>query len=136
VFITINLKKNKMKNKLLLFVAMLLLGNFQVSAEPNQALTLIHYWNFNTLSPKMKAARDVVASPIPSFSADFSLSAASLMYQAIPGTSSPYNTYSDSVLFAAGTGTPVNMRNSDAAGLALRLRNPSDQMQLVFEYSI
>jgi len=95
------------------------------------ALTLVHYWNFNTLSLKLKAAQDVTSNPIVSIPADVTKSTASLVYQIIPGTASPYSTYCDSVPLATGTGTPVNMRNNDPAGLALRLRNPSDQMQLV-----
>jgi len=73
----------------------------------------------------------VTSNPIVSIPADVTKSTASLIYQVIPGTASPYSTYCDSVPLATGTGSPVNMRNSDPAGLALRLRNPSDQMQLV-----
>jgi len=95
------------------------------------ALSLVHYWNFNSLSLRLTAAKDVVSSPITQIPADFTLSQASLVYQAIPSTASPYSTYCDSVPLAVGVGSPANMRNGDPVGLALRLRNPSDQMQLV-----
>ena len=116
-----------MKKNLILIAVALVFATMQLSA----ATTLIHYWNFNSVSPKLKSARDVVSLPIPAFAANQSVSAASLIFQAIPGTASPYSTYCDSVLFTSGTGNVVNMRGTDAAGLALRLRNPSDKMQML-----
>lgn len=116
-----------MKKNLFLIAVVLVFATTQLSA----VTTLIHYWNFNSVSPKLKAAKDVVSFPIPAFAADQSVSSASLIYQAIPGTASPYSTYCDSVLFTTGTGNPVNMRGTDAAGLGLRFRNPSDKMQLI-----
>ena len=112
--------------KILLTIAVI----FALSSTQLSALSLVHYWNFNATNVPVDAASatDVVSTPLTPIHTDLSLTTtpATLIYQAIPGTASPYSTYWD-----VTTGDLGNARNSDVAGNCLRLRNPSDQMQLV-----
>lgn len=84
--------------------------------------TLIHYWNFNGFSGPYNNPN------IPVFHANYSAidtGKASIVYQLEPGTSSSYGGYIDSV-----AGDTMNARMGAPAGVAMRLRNPSDSMEL------
>ncbi len=103
------------------------LDNVTVTGEVGQvtipgSITLLHYWNFNKLLA-------VYHNPgIPSLKADYSLldtNAAHIDYTLEPGTSNTYLGYIDNV-----AGDTTNARNADAGGQALRVRNPSDSMEL------
>jgi hypothetical protein len=101
-----------MKKNLLLIAVAMVFATTQLSAQ----LTLIHYWNFNSWTPvsgEASSSRDVVLSPLTPISAATvsPLTTGTLVYQAIPGTASPYKTYWDSN--SNGTpGTTANQRNS------------------------
>ena len=93
---------------------------------PLSAQTLLHYWHFNNFTG---LSAPVAPSTIQPLSADFTLfdtAAVKMYYRTLPGTSSNYLTYWD-----ATTGSSVNARSGAPAGNCLRLRNPSDSMQLV-----
>jgi hypothetical protein len=86
---------------------------------------LIHYWNFNNLTVAYHNPG------IPSLAADYSLldtSKARMAYVLEPGTSSSYAGYIDNVASTADS----NLRMGAVAGQALRIRNPSDSMELRF----
>ena len=119
-------------------LTVLLFSSMQASA-----LTLVHYWNFNGKNiPYLteRSSKDVVASPLTPISADSSLTTiiqadtvvtgtkASLIYQAIPGTTTT-KSYWD--LLGLGTGSTLNARNGDGAGDCLRCRDAWTFMQLV-----
>lgn len=93
-----------------------------VHAQSSQT-SLIHYWNFNNLGgPDSMPA-------VPNIKADYSLldtNRAFLEYYLIPGTSNVYAGYIDNV----SGGDTANLRNGAPAGLALRVRNPVDSIQL------
>ncbi len=85
---------------------------------------VIHYWNFNTLG---QAYNNPNIPDIPSdFSADLSHSG-SLKYVLAPNTSGHYAGYLDPV-----PGDTLNALFGSAAGQGLRVRNPTDSMELRF----
>ncbi len=92
--------------------------------------TLVHYWHFNT------AAFAMYTDTIQGISADFSLidvSKAKILYQKQPGTSSAYATYIDTYTVKPTTDfDTMNWRMGQTDGMSLRVRNPSDSMQLLF----
>ena len=119
-----------MKKILLSISVALFLFSTQLSA-----LSLVHYWNFNGTNVPVNggakgSAIDVTTLPFTSILADSTIknNPASLVYQAIPGTASPYSTFWDTTIGDSG-----NAINNDVAGNCLRLGNPADQMQLVFK---
>ena len=90
-----------------------------VSSVP---LSLIHYWNFNTLLTAFHNPG------IPQLTADFTAidtNTAKLAYTLAPGTSQNYAGFIDN-----NPGDLTNSRNSAPAGQALRFRNPSDSAEL------
>lgn len=102
-----------------------------------QSKTVIHYWNFGSFTGTTGAAAvDVVANPQTPYQADYSIfaTAPTVIYQALPGTASPYLTYWDN----AGVGSSINyqsvmINNSLPDSVhSLRTRNPSDKMELLF----
>lgn len=112
----------KAKNILgtLVLVSMAMVGNAQQK--------LMHYWHFNNFTSTASAAVDP-ATLVP-YRADYTLFDTNLVkvsYITIPGTSAAYKTYWD-----VSTGDTVNVKNGVIAGNCLRLRNPSDSMQLQF----
>ena len=111
--------------------AVFLFFAFFISSYSNAQSTLIHYWHFNNYN--LGAMHTYPIDTIHSLAADYSIhdtSKARILYSEIPGTSSSYSTYIDSVT-ADATDT-VNARMGVIPGFALRVRNPSDQMQLLF----
>ena len=76
---------------------------------PNTTVYLLHYWNFNNLA----------TGTLTSVNADFSLISASNAIITYPGSGAGYmDQYTPASI--------LNAQNSDAAGLGLRFRNPSD----------
>ncbi len=104
-----------------------------VLAQGNHAeaqTTLIHYWNFNNY-----ALGAQYTDTIKGIAADFSIldtAKAKILYAEMPGTSAGYATHIDSIQPVATDYDTVNLRMGDTAGAALRVRNPSDSMQLYF----
>ncbi len=99
---------------------------FAIAPPPVPAVnrSVIHYWNFN----KLLAA---FHNPgIPVLKADYSVidtNSATIAYTLEPNTSTAYAGYIDNV-----AGTFVNARMNADSGQALRVRNPSDSMELRF----
>ena len=92
--------------------------------------TLIHYWHFNNFTHTYNLP------DIPGIAADFSIhdtSTAKILYAKLPGVVLD-SAYIDP--YAAVAGAPdfdtVNTRMGAADTSALRTRNPSDSMQLLF----
>src|ERR1035437_4278913 len=119
------------KNLLFLAIALLIIST-QLSAQS----VLIQYWNFNSFTLTGNAAADVVANPISPLTTDLSVAQAnsgSLSYTVF-GVNSPstYMTFWDcNTPLSTDLTFPVNQRNGAVYGNGLRLRNPSDAMQLV-----
>jgi len=112
-----------MKLRFTLIAVVLLLAFSQEWVVAQQ--TLIHYWNFNTLAGPFNNPA------IPDFVPDFTLidtNQARIKYVLEPGTSSSYAGYIDNVTSA----DVLNLRMNQTAGLALRVRNPTDSMELRF----
>jgi hypothetical protein len=109
----------------ILFSLIFLLTVIQSIGQSN----LIHYWHFNDfVSGYTSATSPMNFSP---YRADFSIidtAAAKVIYTVLPGTSNNYTTFWDQ----STTGDTTNSRMSSPAGKYLRLRNPSDSMQLQF----
>ena len=92
--------------------------------------TLIHYWHFNNYAQGNQYTDTIHGVP-----ADFSVldtAKAKIVYAEIPGTPATYSTHLDTVTTLATDYDTINLRMSDTAGAALRVRNPSDSMQLYF----
>jgi len=121
-------KKNTMNKKLLV----LLVCFFVISTLPSVSMaqgTLIHYWHFNNFADSFHT------NSIPGIAADFSIhdtSKAKILYTKIPGTSAAYGTYVDSFTAPTADHDTFNARMSAPPGFALRVRNPSDSMELLF----
>ena len=94
--------------------------------------TLIHYWHFNNYAQGAMHT-DTIHAVAADYS-DLSVATANILYAEIAGTSPVYNSYVDSVQPSAGAPDydTVNTQMSEPAGAALRVRNPSDSMQLYF----
>jgi hypothetical protein len=108
------------------FIALLcLLANFAHGQS-----SLIHYWHFNNYAYGAQ-----YTDTIHGVAADYSMidtSKAKILYAEVPGTSATYSTHLDTVWTISTDYDTVNLRMSDTAGAALRVRNPSDSMQLLF----
>jgi hypothetical protein len=92
--------------------------------------SLIHYWHFNNY-----ALGAQYTDTIHGVAADYSAidtSKAKILYAEAPGTSATYSTHLDTVWTLATDFDTINLRMGDTAGAALRVRNPSDSMQLLF----
>ncbi len=104
--------------------------DFTVDALPGAGTApvspLIHYWHFDAL-----AAAGVYHNPnIPAIPADYSVitpNPAKILYLLEPGTSPTYAGYIDTV-----GGDTTNSQLGNGAGKAMRVRNPSDSMELHF----
>ena len=91
-------------------------GQIVIAGAP----TLLHYWSFNNL---LAAYHN---PGIPSLPADFSLvDTGHIDYTLEPGTSPDYPGYIDNV-----AGSTANAQLGAPAGQSLRVRNPSDSMEL------
>jgi len=95
----------------------------------SNAQTIIHYWNFNNFTSKM------YTDTIHGINADYSdldKSKAQILYAEMSGVSSSFSTYEDFYPTVAADYDTVNLQLGDTAGNALRPRNPSDSMYLLF----
>ncbi|KAB2914340.1 MAG: T9SS type A sorting domain-containing protein [Bacteroidetes bacterium] len=113
-----------MKKQLLLLL--LLISTVKIISAQTQ---LIHYWSFNNFDSRLLGG--VNPDSIAPIKADFSLldtNNALLYYSKVPGTSTNYLTYWDN---NSGSGDTSNARMGAGAGNGLRVRNPSDSMQLL-----
>jgi hypothetical protein len=103
----------------LLALSILAMGAGTVQA---QQTTLLHYWSFNNVTTAYHNPN------IPAFHATYSVldtTKANVVYTLLPGTSSTYGGYVDN-----NAGDTMNAQMGAVAGNALRLRNPSDSMEL------
>ncbi len=101
-----------------------------INTHSNAQTTLIHYWHFNNFSYAPMYTPTI--SPV---AADYSIhdtSKAKIFYTTLPGVSSSYSTYLDTVLTIVADYDTMNLRLSQPPGHALRVRNHSDSMQLLF----
>ncbi|MFI5201388.1 MAG: T9SS type A sorting domain-containing protein, partial [Candidatus Kapaibacterium sp.] len=85
---------------------------------------LIHYWHFDSLNT---AYHNPGIPVIPADYSAISPNPAKILYVLEPGTSSTYAGYLDNV-----AGDTTNSQLGAVAGQALRVRNPSDSMELRF----
>ena len=93
------------------------------SFVPPPTLTLVHYWNFNNLATAYHNPS------IPPLAADYSIldtNKAKMVY-VLTAKNSAYAGYIDNV-----AGDTMNARRGAPAGQGLRVRNPSDSMELRF----
>ena len=96
----------------------------------NAQSKLIHYWHFNNYTMADSSTPTHTIAPVP---ADYStLSNARILYAKIPAASPAYFTRIDSIYAVAADYDTVNARMGQPDGLALRVRNPSDSMKLLF----
>ncbi|MFI5221442.1 MAG: T9SS type A sorting domain-containing protein, partial [Bacteroidia bacterium] len=91
---------------------------------------LIHYWHFNNHSTGLLTP--VIANSfgyygIPADYSTLDTTKAAIFYRTLTGTSDNYQTYWDTT-----AGTYNNVRLGNPPGASLRVRNPSDSMQLLF----
>ena len=93
---------------------------------------LIHFWHFNNYT---MADSSTPTHTIAGIAADYStidVNKAKILYAKLPSASPYYFTRIDSIYPIATDFDTVNVRMSAAQGLALRVRNPSDSMKLLF----
>ncbi len=122
------LQKKIMKSRTLLLLCCVLASISKTNAQSK----LIHYWNFNsyTMADSFTATHDIAG-----ISADFStidVNKAKILIAKKPGTSSMWVSKIDSIYPIATDYDTVNLRMSAAAGIALRVRNPSDSINMLF----
>jgi len=97
-------------------------------ALPGSSQTLMHYWHFNNFVGVGAATNPDNLIP---YRADYSVmdtSKVKVIYKKLAGTSNAYASFWD----GSTTGDTTNLRLGQTAGQYLRLRNPSDSMQLQF----
>ncbi len=114
---------NKLYSRLL--VASICLCNFSANAQSH----LIHYWHFNSYTAVQHT------DTIHGIMADYStldVTKVQILYAKKSGTSSAYSTYIDSIVVAPTDYDTINARLGQPDGTALRVRNPSDSMRLLF----
>ncbi len=95
---------------------------------PSRSQTLIHYWHFNNFTATM------YTPDITGVDADYSIhdtSKAKILYAEMPGVSASYSTYEDYYPVLSTDGD-LNDLMGQPDGNALRPRNPSDSMYLLF----
>jgi hypothetical protein len=95
-----------------------------IIAVITSANKIIHYWDFNTVSGAYN-------NPIPPFASDFSVNPStpgSLVYTLTAGTPNTYKGYIDNV-----AGSTNNAQFGAPAGQGLRVRNPTDKVELWFK---
>ena len=113
-----------------LFSIILGLSAVLVMNTANAQSKLIHYWHFNNYTMADSSTPTHTIAPVP---ADYStLSNARILYAKIPAASPAYFTRIDSIYAVAADYDTVNARMGQPDGLALRVRNPSDSMKLLF----
>ncbi len=96
----------------------------------SSAQTLIHYWHFNNYSQGAMYTPTINGIP-----ADFSIhdtSKAKILYAELSGTPGTYSSYIDSLQPLAADNDIYNARMGQPSGGAIRARNRSDSMQLLF----
>jgi hypothetical protein len=97
-------------------------GKFTIYVINKGTNTLIHYWDFNNFQTAYNNPN------IPAIITDFSVdenAVGSIVYTLEPGTSKNYLGYLDNV-----AGDTLNTRLGQGAGEGLRVRNPTDSMEL------
>ena len=110
---------------ILLSLSAVLMFNNPASAQGK----LIHYWNFNTYYLVQ------YTDTIHGIKADYStidVNKAQILYAKEAGTSAVYRTYIDSINVQPTDYDTINARFGAIDGLAMRVRNPSDSMKLMF----
>ena len=117
-------------NRNVLAFLLCMMSLFAAIAPSNGQSRLIHYWNFNhgTCSP-------MYTPSIVGVAADYSLidtSKAKILYKEMAGVSAAYSTYIDTVSATVADYDTLNARRGESSGLALRVRNRSDSMELRF----
>ncbi len=117
------MKKNLLS--ILLCISATLLFNVSGNAQSK----LIHFWHFNNYA--MAQYTDTIHG-IPADYSTIAGNKAQILYAKKAGTSASYMTYIDSIYPAATDFDTVNARMSVPEGTALRVRNPSDSMNLFF----
>lgn len=91
--------------------------------------TLIHYWDFNSFAPGLTGGvNPAILVPIKAHYSILDTNKATISYSTVTGTSSSYSTYWDNYI----PGDTINAQMADTAGSCLRIWNPSDSMQLLF----
>lgn len=102
--------------------------SFILIATNGFSQTLMHYWHFNNFVGVTAATNPDNLVP---YRADFSVmdtSVVKTIYKKLPSTSNAFTSFWD----GSTVGDTTNLRLGQAAGQYLRLRNPSDSMQLQF----
>jgi len=95
---------------------------------PPPAKKLVHYWHFNNFTGLSAAGSPSLIKPVHANWSTLDSTQAMIAYVPAYSTlSSSYQTWWD-----ATTGDTTNARRGAAAGNCLRVRNPSDSMQLMF----
>lgn len=119
----------KIVNSILLCAFMLILSVAQGQAQSK----LVHYWNFNSFDEVDSTTATVnVLHPIAADYTTITSRTASILYTKIPTASATFFSYMDGYPTVAADNDTINLRMGDTAGIALRPRNPTDSMQLLF----
>ena len=98
----------------------------------SEAQVLINYWNFNSFTSTVGDTFGSAYDPIPVFKASYSVidtNKAVFTYVPQSGISTKS---ADSAWVDVNAGTTVNAQQGAAAGNALRIRNPTDGMEMRF----
>ncbi len=118
-----------MKSKILLLLVCVVTS---ISFQSNAQSKLIHYWHFNgyTMADSFTATHDIAG-----IAADFStidVNKAKILVAKKTGTSNMWVSKIDSIYPLSTDYDTVNLRMSAPEGIALRVRNPSDSINMLF----
>jgi hypothetical protein len=118
----------------LLTILFCMVAAITFSNRGSAQLTLIEYWNFNSLSGTMCKMYTPTVNPIPADYTDLPAYHAAILYTTLPGVSASFSSYIDTLTAetAEEDYDTVNARMGAAEGYMVRARNPSDSMQLLF----
>lgn len=95
----------------------------------SHAQILIHYWDFNSFAPGLTApVNPATLIPIKAHYSVLDTNKVTIAFSTITGVSSSYTTYWDNYI----PGDTINAQFADTAGSCLRIWNPTDSMQLLF----
>ncbi len=100
-----------------------------LTSVSSHAQTLIHYWDFNNFAPGLTApVSPATLIPIKAHYSILDTNKATIAFSTITGASASYMTYWDNYI----PGDTINLQLADTAGSCLRIWNPTDSMQLLF----
>ena len=105
---------------------------FMISTGVTAQSKLIHYWHFNNHTMADSSSPTHTIGGIDADYSSIDTSKARILYAKVPLASIYYKTKIDSIYVLPADADTINARMGQPDGIALRVRNPSDSMKLMF----